>query len=122
MARGPSTGATWLGLTGGAAFVAGIAALWSASPDNRWSFALPLVPAVVFAMTLGAGREKGLLGEASVALAFSLAAVPVGVTGEQPASRSLAVGVAFAVIFVLGTLSVPAIVVDTRGGGQRHLA
>jgi hypothetical protein len=105
----------WLGITSATAAGAGAAAWWTMAPHIRWALLLLLGPALVIGAMITRQRERSALGEMAVALAFSLAAVPVCLAAGAPASTGLAVGIAFAVTFVTGTLGVRAIVATRRG-------
>jgi hypothetical protein len=110
--------AVWLIVTSVIAVGAGLVALWSAPTSIRWSFLLPLLPAVFLAAAIGAKREKSSQGEVAVALAFSLLAVPVCLAAGASVGTALAVGSAFASIFVTGTLGVRVVVLKVRRGGN----
>lgn len=109
----------WLVITGSIAIGAGLAAFGSVSPAIRWSFLLPLAPAAILATAIAAGLEKSLFGEIAVALAFSLVATPVCMAAGAPAITGVAVGTAFALVFVLATLAVRAIVNIRSSGNPR---
>lgn len=109
--------AAWLAITTAMTIGAGAAAFWAVSPSIRWSFILPLGPAALLATAIAAKQEKSFLGETAAALAFSLAATPVCMAAGAPTTTALAVGTAFALVFVLGTLVVRAIV-NVRGSGN----
>jgi len=96
----------------------GVAAVWQTPPTVRWSFALPLVPAVVVAAGLFTRQEKSAPAEIAAALAFSLAAVPICLGGGTSVATALSIGIAFALVFVVGTLSVRVVILKVRGGGR----
>jgi YwiC-like protein len=110
----------WLAVAVAVVIVVGadVAALASRAFGVRGWLLLPLVPAVFVAAAVIARREKSALGEIAVALTFSLIAVPICVASGAPPDTALAVGVAFAIIFVAATLSVRAIVLKVRAGGN----
>jgi hypothetical protein len=89
-----------------------------ASPSVRWSFVLPVLPAMIVAAAVARGTEKDWFGEVAVATTFSLAAVPVAMIGGSSARMALTIAVAFALIFVTGTLAVRSVVLRVRGGGN----
>jgi hypothetical protein len=110
--------AMWLGTTAALAVGAGLMGAWLMPPSDRWSLLLPVLPAALLGVMIHVKREKSALGEVAVALAFSSVAVPVCVAAGAPIVRAFAVGIAFALIFVVGTLAVRMIVVGVRGGGD----
>jgi YwiC-like protein len=114
--------ARWLSLTSAVAIVAGLVALWLVSPSVRPWFLVPLVPGALVMGAIGANREKSSLAEVAVALVFSLVAVPVCLAAGASVEAALAVGVAFAAVFVPGTLAVRFIILRVRGGGDTRAA
>jgi hypothetical protein len=116
------TAAVWFGISAATALGAGGVAFWAVSSALRWSFILPLVPAAFLTGAIAAEREKSLLGELVVALAFSLIAVPVCLAAGATTTTALAIGTTFALVFVLGTLVVRATILDGRRGGNARAA
>lgn len=112
----------WLGATAALAVGAALAGAWSMPSHARWSLGLPFVPAVVLGAAILANREKSSLAQLTVALAFSLAAVPVCLASGASTRVGMTVAAVFGVVFVGGTLAVRSIVVATRGGGNRGTA
>ena len=101
---------------------AGLAALWSVPLSIRFWFLLPLMPAAFLAASITAKREKNSQAEVAAALAFSLVAVPTCLAAGASIRTAVAVGIAFASIFVAGTLAVRVIVLEARGGGDPRAA
>ena len=97
-------------------------AVWWSAPDVRWAFYLPLAPATFALVAVARGREKTLSGELAVALGFALVAAPLILTAGAPLNAAFAVAVAFAVVFVGGTLAVRAVILAVRGGGDARAA
>jgi hypothetical protein len=89
----------WFGISAATVLGAGLVAFWAVSSALRWSFALPLVPAALLAGAIVSKREKSLLGELVVALAFSLIAVPVCLAAGATTTTALAIGTTFALVF-----------------------
>lgn len=112
----------WLVFSSATAVGAGLVALWSVPLAIRYWCLLPLVPAAFLAQAIAVENEKSLPAEVAVALAFSLAAVPVCLAAGASTRTALAVGIAFASIFVSGTLAVRVIVLEVRGGGNPRKA
>jgi len=112
----------WLVFSSATAAGAGLVAVWSVPLAIRYWCLLPLLPAAFLAEAITVEREKSLPAEVAVALAFSLAAVPVGLAAGASTRAALAVGIAFASIFVSGTLAVRVIVLEVRGGGDPRKA
>ena len=108
----------WLGTTTATAAGMGITALSSMPANTRWSLMMPLLPAVVLGGTIVAEREKSVLGEIAVALVFSMVALPVCLAAGAQIRVALAVGIAFALVFAVGTLAVRVIILGRRGGGD----
>jgi hypothetical protein len=88
----------------------------------RWSLLLPVVPALPLTLLIARKQEKSALAEVLVALAFSLAAVPVCLAAFAPPRAAFAVAIAFGAIFVTATLSVRVVVLRVRGGGNPRAA
>jgi hypothetical protein len=114
--------AAWLVAEAAVALIAGGAAIWSLPPGDRWLFLLPSIPVAFLGAAVLQGREKSTEGEIAVAIAFALAGVPVAVAAGAPLRPAFSLGIAFGVVFVAGTLSVRAIVLGTRGGGDPRAA
>jgi hypothetical protein len=110
--------AVWLGVTTAVLIGAGAAALFTIPSSTRWSLALPLGPALFLAAAIAARQEKRPAAEIAVALAFSLAAVPICLAAGAQVATACAVGAAFALVFVPATLVVRAILIDVRGRGS----
>lgn len=104
--------------TGAAALAAGLTAVVLAPAGVRWSFGLPLVPALVVAGGLFSRQEKSAPAEVAVALAFSLAAVPTSLAAGASTSTAVSLGVVFALVFVAGVLAVRVVILRVRGGGR----
>jgi len=114
--------AVCLAVASATAVAAEFVAFWSVPLSIRWWFLLPLMPAAVLAAAITTDREKSSQAEVAVALAFSLVAVPVCLAAGASTDSALAVGIAFASIFVTGTLAVRVIVLQVRGGGDPRAA
>jgi hypothetical protein len=108
----------WLVVTGTITAAAGVAALWTAPAAVRWSFLLPLAPAVALGAAVWSDREKTAAGEIVAALAFSFVAVPACLAGGTSVSVALAVGIAFAALSSTSTLAVRVVILKVRGGGD----
>jgi len=106
----------WLATTGATAVSAAVAAVWLAPVGSRWSFAVPLVPALVLVVAVAANREKRAWGEIALAVACSLAAVPACVVSGASMAVAFGVGIAFAITFVSATLAVRVILRRARSG------
>ncbi|MEW6320666.1 MAG: YwiC-like family protein [Acidobacteriota bacterium] len=113
---------SWLMGTGLVAAGTAGGALWLCAPDLRWSLAVPAVPVAVLIWTIARGTEKSAIGETAVALACSLAALPVGLMAGASAAGAWTVALAFAATFVAATLAVRASILDVRGGGDARAA
>lgn len=93
---------------------AGLAAVWFTPPPLRWTYVLPLVPALVVVTAVARGRDKSLLAELATATAFALTAVPIGaVRGTLDAG--MAIGVTFALVFGVATLAVRSVTAAAHG-------
>jgi hypothetical protein len=110
----------WLVVTGGAVLLCGTAAAYRAPADARWSFAFPLVPAVLLIAALALDREKTAVGELLVTVAFSFLAIPICIIGGAGAAAAFAIALVFAIHFGAATLSVRTIILKVRGGGNPH--
>jgi hypothetical protein len=109
-------------VAGVSAFSLALLAVALADPAIRWSFLVPCVPALIVAGALATGTEKDWLGEVSVALTFSLAAIPAVMTAGATPRTAWGLGLGFAVIFVAETLAVRSVVLRVRAGGNRRAA
>jgi len=114
--------AVWLGMTMATTIGAGLATVWSLAPEIRWSLVLPLVPALFAGVAIAAKFEKSSIGEVAVALMFSFVAVPMCLAAGAPTGTALAVGIAFGLVFVAGTLAVRVMVIAVRGGATPRAA
>ena len=117
-AEGAPRAKTALAVSGTAMMAAGVAAVLAAPSAVRWSFALPLIPTAVIAAGLSRGQEKSAPAEIAVALAFSLTAVPICLGAGASIVTALSIGMAFALVFAAGTLSVRVVILKVRGGGR----
>jgi hypothetical protein len=118
--EGAARARRWLVFWSALAGAAGFAALWLAPAGTRWSFMLPLVPAAVVAAAMFVERERSTVGEIAVAVAFSAVAIPVCLSSGASLPTASSIAVVFAAIFTAGTLSVRAVVLNVRGGGDPH--
>jgi hypothetical protein len=109
---------SWLGVSGGLAIAAGLAAVAWAPPQVRWLFAVPLAPAAVLAALLVTGREKSAIGEIASAIAFASVSVPIIAVAASSPLRGFVVAFTFACLFIVSTLGVRIVVLRTRGGGN----
>jgi hypothetical protein len=108
----------WLAVYVAAAMGAGVAALVTMDADARWSVAVPLAPAALVAIAAWRGREKSWYGEVAASLAFAGAAFPVALAAGAPWPTAAATAVPFALLFVVSTLAVRAVILRVRGGGN----
>lgn len=110
-------GATiWFVTTAVAAVFLGVSATWLMPDEIRWSIMMPAMPAGFLGGTIVAGREKSLPGAA--ALAFSFAAYPISLASNAPRGTAVAIAAVFAIVFVVGTLTVRGILASMRRGGR----
>ncbi len=98
--------------------VAGLAAVGWMAPAERFSVALPLVPAAYLFVAAITGKGKSIGAEVAVAIAFSLAAVPLALLGGPSLMAGAMVALAFTSNFVLATLAVRVVIAKVRGGGN----
>lgn len=112
----------WLALylTIGAA--AGVGALLTMDPADRWSLAVPIGPAVLLAVETIRGRDKSVQAEIVAAVAFSAAAIPVCMAAGATATDAAAVAIPFALLFAASTLAVRVVILRVRGGGNASAA
>ncbi|HTM01900.1 MAG TPA: YwiC-like family protein [Vicinamibacterales bacterium] len=99
------------------ATASGVLAIDATHPDLRWTFLLPAVPAIWLLRAIVTGREKTLSAEVTVALAFAGAAIPL-CAGTGHVTAGIVIAAAYALVFILGTLTVRVIILRTRGGGN----
>jgi hypothetical protein len=117
-----SSAVTWLLVLFVGGSMAALAAFWTIEPFVRWSLAVPAIPAVVLAVAMLRHREKSWYGEASAALAFSGAAVPVTMAAGGTLETAAMVAIPFALLFVSTTLAVRIVILNVRGGGNPRAA
>jgi hypothetical protein len=98
-----------------------IAALSMPAP-LRGALLLPLIPAMYLFRAAATGGGKSLAAEIAVAIAFSLAAIPLCLLGDPSPIPGIAIAVVFATNFVLATLAVRVIILKVRGGGDPRAA
>jgi hypothetical protein len=110
--------AMWLACTAVLGTAAGIAALVMVPTEVRWSFAVPLAPALLLAAAASRGQEKSWYGETAASLAFSGVAVPVSLAASASLATALTVAIPFASLFVASTLAVRVMILRARGGGN----
>lgn len=108
----------WLAVTGSVAIAAALSAVALMPDAARRALAWPMAPALVVGVAIATGREKRAMGETSVALVFSLVALPLGLAAGAARETALSVALVFGVVFVACTLAVRSLVLSTRGGGQ----
>jgi hypothetical protein len=108
----------WLAAACAVAAGAAAAASYAMSPETRWALGVPVLPGAVVASAVAAGREKSSGGEIAVAVAFSLAAVPVSLAAGASTPMAIAVATVFAVTFVGQTLAVRGVILAVRRGGN----
>lgn len=89
-----------------------------APPHTRWAFAVPAVPALVVVFTIVTNREKSTGGELAVAVALSLAAVPVAVCAGATPETAVTIAAVFTVLFAASVLAVRSVVLGVRSGGN----
>jgi hypothetical protein len=102
--------------------VAGAGAIALTNPLQRWVFLVPAIPGIWLSTLAVRGREKTGAGETIAAVTFAAIAVPLCVTAGQPATLGIAIGLAFAFLFVASTLAVRVVILRTRGGGDPKAA
>jgi len=108
----------WLAAMAGLAALAGVLAVGATPADVRWTFLLPVVPALLVLAAAVRGQEKRWPAEVLVALAFSLAAVPVCQAAGADARRAWSVATPFAVLFVAATLAVRGVILTARAAAS----
>ncbi len=108
----------WLGALAVAGTVAGFLALGQTPPALRWTYLLPLVPAVLLTREVWRGQPKSATAEVSAATAFSLAAVPMVASAGAPVTTGLSIALPFLVVFVAATLAVRAVTRRVRDGSD----
>jgi hypothetical protein len=114
--------ARWAGACLVVAIAAAAAGVAMTSAPARWSFTLPIIPAVWLVLRMATGREKSWQGEVAAATAFPAAAVPICLAAGEPLRTGVAVAVPFALLFVAGTLAVRVVILRVRGGGDPRAA
>jgi hypothetical protein len=117
-----SAAVAWLLVLLAGGGMAGVAAVWTLEPVVRWSLAVPAIPAVVLVIAMLRHQEKSWYGEASAAMAFSGAAVPVTMAAGATIETAAAVAIPFALLFVTTTLAVRVVILSVRGGGDPRAA
>jgi hypothetical protein len=117
--RATQTRATvWFTTTFGAMAFAGAAAYHLTPAAFRWSFLLPLVPAVWVCANALTKQEDRASTQIAVALAFAFTAIPICLVAGLGTLTAASVGFVFASVYVTGVLCVRSIVLGKRGGGN----
>jgi hypothetical protein len=96
------------------ATITGAAGLWLAPPTARYSSVVPLALGVTLAPLTLKRQEKTLLGELLVAVALSSTLIPVALAGGSGVREALVAFVVWAVVFLLGTITVRAIIARAK--------
>lgn len=97
-----------------AALAAGILGWWYAPQSARMAIALPLILGMFLLPLIIWHREKTLLGELLVSLTFSTMLMPVALAGGVGLQASLTATVVWSVIFLLGTITVRAVIARVK--------
>jgi len=113
-----SRAAIWFAMTATAMVAAGAAGVRLMPAAARWSFLVPLIPAVWVGASLLAKQEKRASAQIAVALAFAFAAVPMCLAAGFSVATAVSVGGVFGSVYVTGVLCVRAIVLAKRAGGR----
>lgn len=108
----------WLYGCLGTGIAAGLAAAAFIGPTDRWSLAVPAIPALLVVVAMVTGREKSWYGESAAAIAFAGVAVPITLAAGAPAQAGWEVAIPFALLFTTTTLAVRVVILRVRGGGN----
>lgn len=109
-----------LAVCAGIAALAGILSILAMEREDRWSISVPLLPAVLLAVTTARGREKSWYGEIAASLAFAGLAIPVSMAAGVSLADAAAVAVPFALLFMTSTLAVRTVILRVRAGGNER--
>jgi hypothetical protein len=112
----------WLAFYLTVGVAAGVGALLTMDPADRWSVGVPIVPAVLLAVETVRGRDKSVQAEIVAAVAFSAAAIPVCMAAGVAPTDAAAVAIPFALLFAASTLAVRVVILRVRGGGDPRAA
>jgi hypothetical protein len=93
---------------------AGILGWWHAPQAARLAVILPLGLAIFFLSLIISHREKTLAGELLASLTFSTTVIPVALAGGVSLRAALIAGAVWSAIFVLGTLTVRAVIANAK--------
>ncbi len=99
------------------AATAGAAGLWLASPTARYSAVAPMALGAPLAPLTLTRQEKTLTGESLVSVALSSTMIPVAIAGGVGIRKTLVAFVVWAVAFLLGTITVRAIIAREKKTG-----
>ncbi|NIN73190.1 MAG: hypothetical protein GTO46_14930 [Gemmatimonadetes bacterium] len=97
-----------------AAAIAGVVGLWLAPPTARYSTVIPLALGASLAPLTLKRQEKTLIGELLVSVALSSTMIPVALAGDAGVRETLVAFVVWAVVFLLGTITVRAIIARAK--------
>ncbi len=98
-----TTARGWLVLYGFAALVLGVTGLWIAAQEVQYAAMVPLVFALMAFMLSGEGLGKTPPGQAVIAIALALVALPVGLACGLSFATSICVVGVWALVGMLGT-------------------
>ncbi|UCC82590.1 MAG: YwiC-like family protein [Gemmatimonadota bacterium] len=96
------------------AAIAGAAGLWLAPPTARFSTVIPLALGASLAPLTIKRQEKTLIGESLVSVALSSTMIPVALAGGSGVRETVVAFVVWAVVFLLGTITVRAIIARAK--------
>lgn len=103
------------------AAITGAAGLWLASPTARYSAVAPMALGVLLAPLTLSRQEKTLIGELLVSVALSSTMIPVAIAGGVGIRETLVAFVVWAVAFLLGTITVRAIIARAKKAGESSM-
>lgn len=112
----------WFAVAASASVCFGVAAVVTMPPAARQALVVPVLGAIVVASFVVAHREHTTAGEMASAVGLSSIALPVSLSAGASLRGSLTCALVFALVFVVATLCVRAMIVWTRhplGRGTR---
>jgi hypothetical protein len=96
------------------AAIAGSAGLWLAPLTARYSAVVPLALGALLAPLTLKRRERTLIGELLVSVTLSSTMFPVGLAGGAGVRETLVAFVVWSVVFLIGTITVRAIIARAK--------
>ena len=105
---------------GALAVGSGLAAIILLPAFVRSSLAVPILLALALAVVVASGQERTFSGEILAAVTLSAFSLPVALAAGASWTSALTISIVFALMFLVATTAVHAIIARVHGGGSRR--